>query len=118
MKRILVVDDSELILAMLQDALGEAGYATATAGTYAELDAQLASGDFDLILMDVNMPELYGDDVAMVLRSRGLRGLIYLFSGLSEDQLAQRAAEANLDGYLSKHHSAEEIVARIHRILA
>jgi CheY-like chemotaxis protein len=116
-RRILVVDDSEIILAAVTDALGGAGFAVTAVGDLAGLEA-VAQQSFDLVLMDVQMPQLYGDDVAAVLRhDRRMAGRIYLFSSLSADELAERARDAGLDGYLSKNDGLEALVSRVTSIL-
>jgi len=92
-RRILVVDDSPIILAAVRHALGEAGYACATCGTFEELERHDVDG-FDLVLMDVQMPELYGDDVAVALRQRNVKAPIYLFSTIDEAELEARAKDA------------------------
>jgi DNA-binding response OmpR family regulator len=118
MANILVVDDNELLLAVVEDALRSAGYTVATASTYAQLTEQLERDTFDLILMDVHMPELYGDDVAQILRdTRGVKARVYLFSGAEEAELAERAATAGLDGHISKTLGTDEVVARVRAIL-
>ena len=66
-KRILIVDDTPLILAASKHALAGAGYDVETRSGVEDLGAKGFNG-FDLILMDVQMPELYGDDIASVLR--------------------------------------------------
>ena len=85
-QRILVVDDSTLMLEVARNALEESGFKVATASTLAEFEAHDPT-TFDLILMDVQMPELFGDDVAA---GSGLvaGGLIYwiantFFSGIT-----------------------------------
>jgi CheY-like chemotaxis protein len=116
-KRILIVDDSPIILAAAKHALLEAGYEVETRGSVEEVGAHGADG-FHLILMDVQMPELYGDDVAMVLRhERQIKTPIYLFSTLDEAELAQRAADARVDGYISKASGTEHLIAEVRRIL-
>ncbi len=56
-----------------------------TAGNMNELEGQVAVGPPDLVLLDVRMPEAYGDDVATVLRAvRGMSVPIYLFSTLAD----------------------------------
>lgn len=116
-KRILIVDDSPLILAAAAHALREAGYVVETREGVEDLGARGSDG-FDLILMDVQMPELYGDDVASVLRNeRGVKTPIYLFSTLPAEELAQRAAEAKVDGYINKDAGAEHLIAEVRRIL-
>jgi CheY-like chemotaxis protein len=94
-KRILVVDDSPIILAAARVALVDAGFDVETRLGVDELGEKGAHG-FDLVLMDVQMPELYGDDVASVLRGqRALTTPIYLFSTLPEHELRELALQAN-----------------------
>jgi two-component system response regulator FimZ (fimbrial Z protein) len=114
-RRILVVDDSPIILAAVQHALGEAGYACTTCGTFEEL-AGHDLGAFDLVLLDVQMPELYGDDVGLALRQREARAKIYLFSTLDEADLAARVQDSGLDGYITKQRGIEHLVAELARI--
>lgn len=115
--KILVVDDSVLMLDIVREALVGAGYQTATANNLAEFEEQNPAS-FDLILMDVQMPELYGDDVAAVLRHvRGATSRIYLFSNLPPEELAQRAEEAGVDGYFSKRDGMEALIANLRGVL-
>lgn len=117
-KRILLLDDSPIVHDVIGDALVEAGLEVASAQNLDELEQCRASGTFDLVLMDVQMPEAFGDDVAMVLRSvRGVETPIYLLSGLADEELEQRAADAEIDGFISKKLSPAEIVRRVQRIL-
>ncbi len=117
MKRILLIDDSPVIQAAASHALTEAGYEVSTRSTFDELMSQPIDG-FELILMDVQMPELYGDDVAMVLRSeRAVLTPIYLFSTLDASDLAERAAAARVDGYISKSLGMEHVLERVNAIL-
>ena len=117
-KRVLVIDDSPLILAAAKQALAAAGYDVATRDSVDEIGALGAEG-FDLILMDVQMPELYGDDVAAVLRNeRGVKTPIYLFSTLADDELRERARDAGVDGFISKDAGLDHLVAEVARILS
>jgi DNA-binding response OmpR family regulator len=116
-KRILIVDDSPIILAAAKHALVQAGFDVETRGSVEEVVAHGADG-FHLILMDVQMPELYGDDVASVLRhERQIKTPIYLFSTLDETELRQRATDARVDGYISKQAGTEHLVSEVRRIL-
>lgn len=116
-KRILMVDDSPLILAAARHGLTEAGYEVETRDGVEDLGARGSTG-FDLILMDVQMPELYGDDVASVLRiERSIKTPIYLFSTLPVEELAERAREAKVDGFISKDLGVDNLVAEVRRIL-
>lgn len=115
--RILVVDDSDIVRDALTTLLGTAGYAITSVATFDEMMAARPS-EFELILMDLNMPELYGDDVASVLRHvHGVRAAIYMLSNAPVDELARLADEAGLDGYISKGDGFEAILARVKTLL-
>jgi DNA-binding response OmpR family regulator len=116
-KRILLVDDSPLIRASAAQVLDAAGYDVTVRAAFDELLEHGIEG-FDLILMDVQMPELYGDDVAFTLRGeRGVTTPIYLFSSIDESELAGLAADAGVDGYISKSAGLDELVERVKQIL-
>ena len=116
-KRILLVDDSALIRATAAQALGSAGFEVTVRAGFDELLEHGIDG-FDLILMDVQMPELYGDDVAFTLRGeRGITTPIYLFSSLEDGELARLADDAGIDGYISKSAGLEALIARVRQIL-
>ena len=117
-RRVLVVDDSVLLLDIVRNALEAAGFEIATANTMTELE-QHDPASFDLILMDVHMPEIYGDDVAAVLRHvRGAQARILLLSNLPAEELAVRASEAGLDGYFNKQDGMDALVSRVRELLA
>ncbi len=117
MKRIILVEDSPIIQAAAMYALGQAGFEVAVRASYDELLSQSLAG-YDLILMDVQMPELFGDDVAAVLRNeRGVTTPIYLFSSLPPKELEERARAAKVDGFISKEGGMEELVSRVKQIL-
>ncbi len=116
-KRILIIDDSPIILAAAAHVLVQAGYQCETRGTVSELGDKDATG-FDLILMDVQMPELFGDDIAAVLRhERSIQTPIYLFSTLPVAELERRASDARIDGFISKESGMTNLVAEVEKIL-
>ena len=116
--RILLVDDSALIRVSAAQALESAGFAVTVRAAFDELLEHGIDG-FDLILMDVHMPELYGDDVAFTLRGeRGVTTPIYLFSSLEERELAKLANDAGIDGYVLKSAGLDALVERVRQILA
>ncbi len=114
-KRILIMDDSVLFLELTREALTKAGYEVAIARDLDELERGPAT--MDLVLMDVQMPEAFGDDLGMVLRHvRGLQAQIFLLSSLDPEDLERRVADAGLDGFISKHIGIEGVVARVGEI--
>ena len=117
-KKILIVDDSVLAIDVARTALESAGHVVLTALDLAQLEAFRADLDVDLVLMDVQMPEIYGDDIAAVLRQfDGVSVPIYLYSNLERDELERRAIEAGIDGFVSKRDGIEAVVEQVSAIL-
>ena len=117
-KKVLVVDDSPMMLELAHDALEAAGFQALATSDLTEMGQLLERERPDLILLDVQMPEAYGDDVANVLR--GLRQVtvpVLLFSILDEQELAARAAAADVDGYIHKSAGLTEMVRRVKALL-
>ena len=118
MKRIIVMDDSELFLEVVGAALQAAGYDVAFAQDLAQLAEVRECGPSDLVLMDVQMPEAFGEDVAHAMRhTYGISAPIYLLSALDDADLAERVEWARVDGFISKHLGVEAIVNRVRSIV-
>jgi two-component system chemotaxis response regulator CheY len=69
MARILVVDDVESIRNLLQDVLGTKGYECQGAGSAHEALEKVESSDYDLLIIDENMPVMTGSQAIVRLRS-------------------------------------------------
>lgn len=117
-KRILVIDDSAVTADLVTAALASAGYETAHAADLGQLDACLAERTFDLVLVDVNMPEMYGDDIVEFLRlQRQLRAKLVLYSDIDEGELAAKARQSGADGYIVKSAGLENAVDVVRKLL-
>lgn len=117
-KAILVFDDSPLALAITRSALETAGFEVAIAEDLASFERQRVAFDPDLILVDVQMPEAFGDDVASTLRGwHGVRVPILLVSSLEQNELALRASRARVTGYVWKGAGTSELVRRCKELL-
>ncbi len=118
MKRILLMDDSALFLEVTGAALQAAGYDVVCANDLAQLAEVRSRGGSDLVLMDVQMPEAFGDDIALTLRhAYGISAPIYLLSSLAEQDLADRVQWAQIEGFIPKQLGLEAIVSRVQSIL-
>ena len=83
-----------------------------------ELEETADPSKADLILLDVEVAQLFGDDVGMVLRKvRGITRPIWLYSSKPDKELAERVADAGLDGFISKSDGLEVLVERVREIL-
>src|SRR5689334_14202391 len=116
-QRILVVDDSTIVLSSLKTALTAAGFDVVTARDLSELAKVQAEAPPNLVLLDVIMPEAFGDDLAAVMRQRGLSCPIYLLSILPDDELEKRARDAGAEGFITKVSGLPRVVERVREIL-
>jgi DNA-binding response OmpR family regulator len=115
-KRVLVVDDSEIVLAKAHEALTAGGYEVSTALSAAAADRYIY-GDSrpDIIILDVMMPILDGDKKAKILKgddfSRDIR--ILLLSSKNEEELARLVAESGADGFIRKPFTYREMIEAV-----
>jgi len=118
MSRVLVIDDSPMLVELTVGALAAAGYQATGATDLASLEQKLAEGTFSLILMDVNMPEMFGDDVVEYLRTqKKVTAKLVLYSDISEEELAAKTRNSGADAYILKGGGLEAVIAGIMRIL-
>ncbi len=115
MNRILIIDDDTELCQLLSDYLGSEGFET-TAVHEGGVGAELAgSGDFDLVILDVMLPELNGFDVLRRLRTVSMVPVLMLTArGDDVDRIV--GLELGADDYLPKPFNPRELVARIRAI--
>ena len=115
-KRILVVDDSEIVLEMAKEALSDKGYEVFTALSAAAADRYIyGESRPDIIILDVMMPLLDGDQKAKMLKSdRSTRDIrILLLSSKPEEELARLANVSGSDGFIRKPFTFKEMIEQI-----
>jgi DNA-binding NarL/FixJ family response regulator len=110
------MDDSAFALDLLRTSLVADGVVVTCGRDLGDL-ARLKGAEFDLVLMDVDMPEAFGDDVTQWLLTDGLNTPVYLLSSIPEEQLARRAEECGARGFISKRIGIEAVIARVHELL-
>lgn len=102
--RILLAEDNELNLQLMTLMLGQLGYDFEVAKNGMEALEMVKQKEFDIILMDVQMPVLSGLEAAIAIRKLGEKGDVFIV-GLSAnvfDEDQKKAAEAGMDDYLTK----------------
>jgi CheY-like chemotaxis protein len=114
-RRILLIDDSEITLAMEKAVLEARGYDVRATTTLLEFEKLLADFKPHVILTDINMPEARGTDICRTLKNEyNTRDIpIVLFSSLKDDELERLAAQVGADGYLSKSHGVEALGEKV-----
>jgi CheY-like chemotaxis protein len=117
--RILVVDDSRIVRQIVATQLTKAGHEVGTADTFAACQNLLKTFSPTLVLTDVVLPDASGDDLCAAIKAQSQRLIpVVLMSNLPEHELAERAKAAGADGYVSKRHGVEKLVAMLNGILS
>lgn len=120
MNRLLVVEDEEAIARGLKFNFEQEGYDVTVAGdgrVALDLFAS-ASPPFDLIILDLMLPEMSGYDVCEAIREQNTHVPILMLTArtLSEDKV--RAFEAGTDQYVTKPFALGEVLARVRNLLS
>jgi len=101
--RVLVVDDEESIRTLVDRVLRDAGYATTIAPDGATALALAASVDpFDLLLTDMMMPEMCGDELARHLRLRHPDLRVLYLTGFADRLFATRPVLSSNESFIEK----------------
>ncbi len=114
---VLVVDDEEQVRTFLVELLGSSGYQVRCASSGAQALEMLAEDSFDVVLMDVMMPELSGLEVLRRYRASGGGVPVIVLSALSGAEDAMRAMKLGASDYLSKPFSNDELEDAMARAL-
>lgn len=115
--RILVVDDEESIRDLLTTALRFTGYTVETADGGKEAIRRAAAFNPDLIVLDVNLPDINGFDVCRRLRSGGDVFPVIFLTARDDAEDLRAGFTGGGDDYLTKPFSLEELAFRIEAIL-
>jgi len=115
---IVLMDDSEMTLEATRSTLEARGFDVHAAANLQQLERKLAGVRPDLFVLDVQMPEMFGDDVAQVLREvRKFNVPIVLFSDIDDEALQQRGRDAGAQACVSKRAGLSGLVARVEALL-
>ena len=115
--RILVVDDEEHLAAGIRENLEAEGYRTDVAHDGATGLARLRSAPFDLVVLDVMMPNMDGIEVCGQLRRDGIQTPVLFLTVKSAAEDRVRGFEAGGDDYLPKPFHLKELLLRVAAIL-
>lgn len=113
MASILIADDEARISGFIDKGLRAAGYATRVATTGPDALDLALSGEFDLLVLDVNLPGLDGFGVLESLRGSGSTMPVIMLTARVELHDTIAGLEGGADDYLGKPFRFDELVARI-----
>ena len=112
-RRILVVEDEDLVRGILDLYLSQAGYVVMVVGSGASALARLEEESFDLVLTDHKMPGMTGTELAVVIKTRWPALPVVLLTGFPPDEPI-----GALDLILKKPEDFRILVPAIEKLLA
>ena len=111
--RILIVEDEPRLVSFLEKGLRANGFVTAVAADGATALAKADDDEFDLILLDLGLPDIDGLDVLAELRRRGLALPVLALTAREQVDDKVSGLNAGADDYMTKPFRFDELLARI-----
>lgn len=120
MARVLVVDDSASTRAYVRAVLQGAAYEVDAAASGFEAMRRLPKGTYDLLVLDVNMPEINGLELIAFLRKNAhyKETPVLVISTQAKSVDVARALALGANGFLAKPFAPEALLARAKEVLA
>ena len=115
MMRILIVDDEKPILNLIRVSLSNAGYLCDTAQDGNEALEKIDNGKYDLILLDVMLPEVDGFELMEYIRPLGIPVIFLTAKNALKDRV--KGLRMGADDYIIKPFEIAELIARVEVVL-
>ncbi len=119
MERILIIQDSPSINAMLKFRLENSGFSVETSETGEEGIQKIKSNQYHLILLDFNLPGMNGGQVCRILKGEDKTKNIpvILMSAKDENKLSQMTKTIGADGYIGLPFEGKTFIEKINGFL-
>ena len=118
MATILAIEDDWTVRTVLEHTLTSAGHEVDAVSGLAEGRDRLAAGRYDVVLLDLNLPDGNGLDLLWdIRREHGNAVSVLVLSGMRQETAVVRGLELGADDYVTKPFSPPELLARVARCL-
>jgi len=115
--RILVVEDNKLLADGLAAVLRGSGYAVDVVRDGVSADAVLATESFDLVILDLTLPEMDGLEVLRAMRARQNRSAVLVLTARGALDERVKGLDLGADDYMTKPFEVSELEARVRVLL-
>ena len=117
MNRICLIEDEQKVAAFITKGLEEQGYSVKTAGDGASANKLLQQEQFDLLIMDVMLPDTNGIDLCRAVRQKDAQTPILMLTALNQVHDKVSGLKAGADDYLVKPFHFSELLARMEALM-
>ena len=111
MKKILIVDDDKSILRSFKRIFQKIDYEVDTAETGEEAITKVGNRHYDLLLLDLRLPDMNGTDLLIKARKQIANAVKIMITGFPSLETGVRSLEWGADAYLTKPIKGEELLA-------
>jgi DNA-binding response OmpR family regulator len=113
MSQILIIEDEPRISAFIAKGLKAAGFTTVIEPSGVEAVILATHGDFDLVILDIGLPDIDGFEVLSRLRGQGVNTPVIMLTARSSAADTVAGLQSGADDYMPKPFSFDELLARI-----
>lgn len=117
MAKILLVEDDRDVCSMIADALSAESHTVEAVNTGSEGRERVISFNYDLVILDWELPQASGVEILKEMRARGLATAVLMLTGKSATNDKELGLDSGADDYLTKPFSMKELQARIRALL-
>ncbi len=113
---ILVIEDDPSVRTLVKAVLEHNGNSVSTADTAMEGEANAIENDYDMIILDLGLPDGDGYEVCKNIRDKNITTPVLILSGEQETDVKVKCFKVGADDYLTKPFNTEELIARMDAI--
>jgi DNA-binding response OmpR family regulator len=111
--RCLVIDDNKVVLQFVAKMMSRLGYQVDTAETKADVASKLSSSPYDLIVTDLEMPDMSGYKLTVMIKKKQLASKVIIMTGSYKGDCAEMMDSGWADGWLFKPFGLNDLRAKI-----
>ncbi len=117
MQKVLLVEDDPSVSSSVRQVLGADDFRVDIASTLSEANAFLDAFNYDLLILDWELPDGSGVDLCKKLRGKGFSAPILVLTGRSSIDHKEQGFNSGADDYLTKPFHPRELTARVYALL-
>ena len=115
--KVLVVDDEDALRMLLKDELTLHGFDVSDAENGMVAIDKLNKDHFDLVVLDIKMPEMDGIEVLRNIREQNLSKKVIMLTGVDELKVARESMNLGANDFITKPYDFQKLFACIDRVL-